>query len=482
MQPIPEGETMETRRIMQNPISRRRFLGMSAGAGMAAFLAACTTGGAAPAAPQAAAGAAAGAAAAAGGLAFTGDLTYWDWNYDERADLLARYTEEWQAEHPGITIVRESTEYADAQTKLLTAASAGSNPPFANIHSTWRPAIQRQGLLAPYPEDLLPFDQMLSTPFNTDPNTGRIYTCTFNYYCDLLVFNTALLEAEGMTAADVPNNWDDYMKFIEQMTKRDASGNLVQPGMTLNHYYSRQWLWQTLVYQQGEWLYNEDGTEAQWNSDAGIQALQMIKDVYFKHKADDVEFLSMWDAFGTGVAASYISQGYTTGWDRNYPDVAGKWGTTTTPTFSGGNPDFAWGMVSPEEGMGVFANATPEEQEAAFSFIQSIIGPDEHVLDWAVIQGGPPDRTDLLDAPRLTEEDRNGVIQNQGVTMPWRVNPGEQPLQAEKHWRVMFDRILLENAEPKDALDEATANFNAELKASGDTPLISERAYTPPAN
>lgn len=415
-------------------------------------------------------------------LAYKGELEYWDWNYDPRSKYLGQLTDEWQGVHPGVTLKRVAQEYGDAQTKLLTAASAGSNPPFANIHATWRPSIQRQGLLAPYPDGLLPYDKMLSTPFNTDPKTGKVYTCTFNYFCDQLYFNTELLDKEGIKPEQVPTKWDDYFKLIGQLTKRDKSGKLVQAGMTLNHYYSRQWLWQTLVYQQGGWLYNEAGTEAIWNSDAGVKALQMIADVYQTVKADDVEFLVLWDAFGTGVAGTYISQGYTgAGWDTDYPGIKGKWGTATTPTFTGGKPDHAWGMVSPEEGFGVFANAKPEQQEAAFSFIQYMIGTDEHVLDWAIIQGGPPDRTDLLSSARLTREDHNNIIATQSATMPWRVNPGEQPLQAEKYWRKMFDRVLLEKADAKTALDEATSGFNADLKASGDQPLITERQYKQPS-
>lgn len=469
---------MNNRVLTDRVLTRRSFLGVSAGVGLGVFLAACAPGGVAPQAPQASGGSQ--AAAGTGGLAYQGELEYWDWDYDPRAALLAKYSKAWEADHQGITLKRVSQAYADAQTKLLTAASSGNNPPFANIHNTWRPAIQRQGLLEPYPDDLLPFDKLLSTPYNRDPQTGKVYTCTFNYFCDELFFNTDLLAAEGIKPEQVPAKWEDYLAMAQQLTKRGADGKVTQAGMTLNHYYSRQWLWQTLVYQLGGWLYNEDGTEAIWNSEEGVAALQTIKDIYFKYKLDDVDFLSLWDAFGTGKAASYISQGYTATWDTDYPDIAGKWSTKTTPTFTGSTPDHAWGMVSPEEGFGVFKNATPEQKEAAFSFIGYAVGPDEHALEWAKLQGGPPDRADLLDSPDLLANDKYGVIANQGKTLPYRVNPGEQPLQAEKHWRTMFDRILLENAEPKAALDEATANFNTELKDSGDKPLITERAYKQP--
>ena len=137
-------------------------------------------------------------------LAYKGELEYWDWDYEPRAALLEKYSNAWVAEHPAITLKRVSQAYADAQTKLLTAASSGNNPPFANIHNTWRPAIQRQVLLEPYPDDLLPFDKLLSTPYNRDPQTGKVYTCTFNYFCDELFFNTDLLAAEGEPPAQQP--------------------------------------------------------------------------------------------------------------------------------------------------------------------------------------------------------------------------------------------------------------------------------------
>ena len=312
--------------MQEKKISRRDFLKVAATGAAGAFLASC-----APkltSTPVATTAPTTGAVPPTALPKFQGKLQFWDWNFEPRQTYFAQLFSEWQAANPGITIDYSSMEWADAQTKLLTAASGGNPPPLANIHSAWRPDLQRAGNLVAYPTDLLPFDKLLSTPFLTDPETGKIYSSTFLYYCDQLYLNTALLQADGIQVTDVPTKWEDYFKMCEQLTKRDSSGTIIQAGMTLNHYYSREWLWQTLLYQLGGWQWTEDGQQANWNCPEGVEALQMIKDVYFKYKIDNPNFLNLFDAFGTSVAATYISQGYTgAGLDTWYPDLVGKWTT-----------------------------------------------------------------------------------------------------------------------------------------------------------
>jgi xanthine dehydrogenase molybdopterin-binding subunit B len=74
------------------------------------------------------------------------------------------------------------------------------------------------------------------------------------------------------------------------------------------------------------------------------------------------------------------------------------------------------------------------------------------------------------------------VIASTAKTMPYRVIYGERPLEAEKFWRVMFDKTLLEKGDVKAALDEATEQMNAAFEASGKQRYIVEREYKPPSS
>jgi ABC-type glycerol-3-phosphate transport system substrate-binding protein len=491
---------------MRTRMGRRRFLQISFGSAAGTILIACggqsqsaqptsgaAAGGAATAAPTAATSVPAGGAAAtsapaganaSGPINYQGTVEFWDWAApgDARFDEIAKLVQQWQEQHPGITLDYKSFGYDEMQTKLLTASSAGQGPPFSNVHNFWRVDLERSGLLAPYPDDMFDWDQLISTPFNRDPKTNKIYTSLFALYTDQVYYHTPLLEEQGIKPADIPRKWDDYMKMMQQLTKRDGSGKLTQAGWAFNHYYSQEWLWATLVYQQGGWLWSEDGTKALWNEEPGVQALQFIQDVFHKYKVNDPDFLGMFDAWDTRATATYISQGYTGGGINSaHPDWVGQWGTAVTPTFSGG-PDPAWGLVTPEEGFAVFTKATPEEQQVAFDFIKLMMGGDENRVKWALISNGPPDRKDLFDDPTLKAEDakKGNSIATQAETLPYRINYGERPLEAEKIWRAMFDQVILEQRPPKEAIDEATDQMNAALKESGKQRLFTERNYKPP--
>ena len=137
-------------------------------------------------------------------------------------------------------------------------------------------------------------------------------------------------------------------------------------------------------------------------------------------------------------------------------------------------------MVAPEEGLAVFANYPEETQQAMFSFIQYALGTDERRIEWAKVHAVPTDRLDLLDDPRLLENDEGNVLQSQAVTIPYRVNPGEQPLEADTYLREMFDRVIINQEEPQAVLDDITARFNELLASSDQTYLITERSYQPP--
>ena len=450
-------------------LDRRQFMQLMGGVASGALLAGCAAG----VAPAEETGGAAESAAEV--------LEFWDWAHEPRVLYMEQLVEEFESQNPGISLKYNPLGWTDIETKLLTVATAGSGPVFSNVHYFWRYDLQRAGVLAPYPEDMFDWGKLVSTPFNRDPETGHVYTCDFCFYSDQVYFNQEMLEAEGIKPEDIPTNWDDFIAMSQQLSKKDSGGNTEQVGCSLNDYWSQEWLWHSLVYQQGGWLYNESGTEALWNSEEGVQALQLIGDWYHKYGIDDPEFLGQGDAFGNERAAMYINQGYSAaGINSNFPQMEGKWSTTETPTFTG-TPDPSWGMAVPEEGFCVFNTFDAQMQADSFKFIEYSIGSDERRLDWALIMDGPPDRVDLLDHPRIAEEDVGRSLETQATTMPWRVIYGERPLEAEKFWRTMFDEVILSNEDPKVALDKATEQMNAALKESGARRLIVERNYQPPS-
>jgi len=412
------------------------------------------------------------------GGGFQGAADFWDWEYEPRQTYMRQLITEWQEANPGITLNYTTFPYGDLGTKLLTANEAEQNPPISNVHSDWRPALQRANLLAPYPEDLFDFSQLASTPY-LRTGDGQIYTSTFGYYCSIVFLNNVMLEEEGLTAADVPTAWADFVEFARQLTRYDANGVVERPGIGLNHYYSQKWLWQDLIYQAGGYQYNEDGTQAIWNSPEGVEALQLISDWYHVHRIDDPLLERHFDMFYTDRSAGFLSHGYWAGDLVADEAWEGRFSTVPEPTWSGG-ADPSWGLTLPEEGLAVFANYPEEQQQAMFSFIQYALGTDERRIQWAKVHAIPTDRVDLLNDPALLENDEGNVLQSQAVTIPYRVNAGEQPLEADTYLREMFERVILNAESPQEVLDDVTTRFNAFMTEQGQTYLITERSYTPP--
>ncbi len=414
------------------------------------------------------------------GVAYKGELEMWDWETGPKQEFMDAIRTAFEKSNPGITTKYTTFAWGDLATKILTASETKSNPPLSKVHNEWRPALQKAGRLAPYPDDIFDFSKLASTPFLKDPTTGKVYTSLFGYYCDQVFLSTEDLAKQGIKEDQIPRKWDDFIKFAQQLTTKDASGK-IRPGISIQHYYSQQWLWQTLVYQQGAFLYNEDATQAIWNSEAGVKALQLIKDWYLTYKIDDVNGDRSFDRFQNQDAAGYISQGYTAG-DLLDPKglMYNKWTTAVTPTWTG-KPLPSWGLLSPEEGYAVFANYPKEVQDASFALIKNMMASDENRIKWSVLIQGPTDRVDLLNSEEIKKNDIGKVIQTQGETIPYRINAGEQPLEAVNFWKPMFESVLLNGVSAKEALDTATAGMNKALKDTPRKLLIQERSYKAPA-
>lgn len=410
-------------------------------------------------------------------LSYEGSLDFWDWTLDTRTEFMNELIANWQEANAGITLDYTTYGYGDLQTRILTAGAAETAPPLSNIHAYWRYPLQKAGRLEAYPANLMDYDRFLSTQFNRAAD-DNLYTTTFGYYCDIVYYNEDILSEAGYTPEDIPDNWEDFIAFSQELTQTDEQGFITRPGCALNHYYSQEWLWSSLVYQNGGYLFNENGTEALWNSNEGVAALQMIKDWFGEYNLDDAELLRHYEQWGNGDAAMFISHGY---WapsvPADYPDL--NWGTTAIPTF-GGSPTPSWGLIVPEEGLGIFTDYPDEVKEAAFDFIRYVMDPDEHRLRWATVLTAPSDVINL-DLGPIADRDPGNAIQSAAETLPYRINLGERPVEAEQFWRTMFEEVILLDEDAQAAADRATEAMNEVLAEMDEPLLVSERNYEPPA-
>jgi ABC-type glycerol-3-phosphate transport system substrate-binding protein len=461
--------------MTRKQFDRRQFLKVLAGSAAGALAASCAP--PATPAPTEVPAATAMPASSWQSPTFTGTLEYWDWAHPALRDHVKELIASYAGQAPNIKVNQTTLEWGDYQTKALAAAASHTGPDFSQVHQIWEFDMIRAGYLAPFPEDMTDWSQKFSTPFNRDPDTGRIYNYTIDSVTDLMFFNTEILGAEGIKKEDIPTKWDDFMKMAAQLTKTEG-GKITQVGMAFNDSYARSLHYFSLIYQLGGWVYGEDRASALWNSKEGVEALKFVQDIYHTHKVDDPTGLGSADAFGNGQAAFFFSFGYYASALRDrYPVVADVFDAVSTPTFTG-RPDPAWGILQPDDGFVVSADAPQDRQDAAFNFIALTSAGQQGELGWYKAMESVPDWKPLSDDPGIAELSH---LQAQTVTMPWRVNIAENPSESDKFLQEMFDEVILNQGDVQAAADNAVEQMNAAFKATADKKrYILEREFKPP--
>jgi multiple sugar transport system substrate-binding protein len=453
-------------------LSRRSFLKLLGAGGSAALLASCAQPAQAPAPatlppPTAAAG-------GAKALTYKGSLDLWDWEFPSRQELFKQVIAEWSKTYPDIAVNLQALPWGDMETKILAVATAKNGPPMSNVFFFWRYELERAGVLNPFPEDFTDWSDRISAPFSRDE--GKIRALPSGWYMDMVYYNKEMLEKEGIKPTDIPKKWDDFIKLAQQLVRKDADGKFTRLGCVMNDYWQHEYSWFDLVYQQGGWMYSEDGTKALWDQEAALNALQFIQDWYHKHQIDSLEFPVGYGSFGNEQTALFLGSGWNTTWILNdYPQFTEKWDCLPAPTLSG-KPEPSWGLACPEEGMQVFSTFPEDVQAACTEFIRTLAIGEKNEIRFATAQYSTPDSKKLLSHP--------DVVNTKGVkamadTLQWRINPGERPIEAEKLWRTMFDKVTLEKGDVKAAAQEAAAAINIELPKK--KRYFTERNYKPPA-
>jgi multiple sugar transport system substrate-binding protein len=223
-------------------VSRRRFLTLG-GMSVAVLLQACGRGGNAPSQPTEPASApvpapttpttaaVSGASGAAPGRSI--QLTYWS--------QLQPETQRWKDNqavinsfmdaNPDINVTTEHPAFADFDTKLVTAARAGTPPDISEVSDSF-PQLAKGGYLVP----LDPFVQDVKLDLK-DYYEGKLQTCyvdgklwalPITADCRGLWWNMKILKDAGVDQP--PQSWDDLLAVAGKVTKNGVYGWGVQGG------------------------------------------------------------------------------------------------------------------------------------------------------------------------------------------------------------------------------------------------------------
>lgn len=201
-------------------------------------------------------------------------------------DEMTALAERFSSENPcGITVTHiAQPEY---QQKLEAAAAADQLPAMTAVHATRVAALATRNVLKPFGSEAM---AVLGADFASDfperlwsigEYKGERYSIPLDVHPLIMFYNKDLFAAAGVEEPGT-EPWTRE-EFEDALTKLEASG--VTP-LSLGNAFQAAALFQALIRQYGGALTDEAGVTATYNSEAGVKALEKIKELKDKYTPD----------------------------------------------------------------------------------------------------------------------------------------------------------------------------------------------------
>lgn len=379
-------------------------------------------------------------------------LDFWNGLTGGDGPYMLALVEEFNAAHDNIAVSMNATPWAEFYQTLPAAVNSGAGPDVVIIHSFQIATNAARQVLMPLDqlaeEVGLAEDDFPAPVWRAGIYNDQRYGVPLDVWPDGLFYNRQVLEAAGLDPENPPQTGEQYIAACEQMKEAGIRGSWVG---AVDTWGGRRF--ETLLWQFGGDLYNEDVTEATFNSDAGVEALtwwvELIRNGYSPENVAGEDLLTSFinneNAFLWGGPGALINE---------LAEVDGlDWGVApvplvgTEPAVFAGSHNFAL-TTQNEEGS--------DEHRASQVFISWM---SENSARWA--PAGPvPARLSQLESEEFKSLEAQQVFAEQlEYARFYPVVPGLQDVQTEALYPAISDALLLIK-EPEAALDEAAEYAN----------------------
>ncbi len=261
-------------------ISRRGLLGGAIGVAAGLGLAACSPGSAGKP------GQAASAPGAGGAQGYDGppvELAYWNGLTGGDGPIMKKMMQKFNSEHPNIKVSMTAIAWADYYQKLPAAVSNGKGPDIGIMHEYSLATNAARQVLQPL-DDVATALDMKEDDFSPIVWGAGLYKgpkdqapVRYGLPLDLhpagLYYNKTVLEKLGEDPEKAPTTGDELMAILDKAKSKGIQGMWTS---ALSVYGLE---WQTLVYQYGGRMVNDDGLTAGFGDEAGIKALTWWKNL-----------------------------------------------------------------------------------------------------------------------------------------------------------------------------------------------------------
>lgn len=326
-----------------------------------------------------------------GGLGASGvgavEIEYWQYTFDGRVKAIDALIEQFQKANPDITVKHQNFPYDGYPAKVSAAITASQGPDVVQLYYGWVDGWIDGNLIQPLSKEAFPHDEIEKNFFPIVKAMKRgddYYGLPTAVRALGLFYNKNLMKEAGLDPNKPPATLEELLDAAKKMTKRDAAGNLVTAGFSLDMAnQDHHWIREILIREMGGAPYTDDYRTVTYNSDQGVAAVQWYTDLQTMDKVGQSGFMETGRAaFQAGRSAMEIDGTFALSAFGKIKDF--EWGVTELPSHNGKQSNFAsyWANA-------IASTTSGEKLKAAEKFLAFITSPEAQKL-WLATAGELP--------------------------------------------------------------------------------------------
>jgi len=332
-------------------------------------------------------------------------ITYWQYFYQSKVDLIDELIKQFEAKNPDIKVEQVTFPYESYNQKVAASIPAGEGPDVINLYSGWLPMYVKADYIQQLPKTDFSDAYMKGTyfPFVMDAVNfgGKLYAAPTAVRTLALIWNKKLFREAGLDPEKPPKTLDELATFARKLSKYDAQGNLIQAGLAMQpNGQGHNWLRDVLFRQFGGAPYDATGRKVTYASTQGIAAAQWYMDRIQKDKVGFPNFMTDdVTAFKAQKSAMTIDGSFRIATFKALPEL--EWGVAELPSHNGIQSNFAsfWTHA-------IVSGVKGKELEASVKFLKFITSAEAMEL-WLAKVGELPAN------PKIAEAHKNDLYVSQ---------------------------------------------------------------------
>jgi multiple sugar transport system substrate-binding protein len=225
-------------------------------------------------------------------------LSYWNGFTGGDGPFMEDLVDQFMEENDNITIESNTIQWADFYQRVPAAVQAGEGPDVGVMHLDQLATHAARNIIVPL-DDLaegigLTEDDFTPEIWNAGIYNDSRYGIPLDVHSLAMYYNPEHFEQAGITEA--PTDEASFMEALEALKAAGFETPFWMPTLWPSHL-----IYLSLMWQQGEEPYGEDGTEAAFDSEAGVAALEWQRSIVEQgYSPPNVAIDSQYVAFKNG--------------------------------------------------------------------------------------------------------------------------------------------------------------------------------------